>query len=531
MLLRFFTTVFLALLLCTGCSKKEDKHSTLRLNFSCDIETLDPRRTNDETSANLLNMLYEGLLRTGPEGQLLPGLAERYEISSDGLTYTFFLREAMWSDGTPVTAYDFEYTFKRILSPEFLTKVKSKLYCIRGAEAAGMGRGSIDGVGIHALSEKKLQIELARPTPYFLNLVAMWNYFPVRTQIDKTSPSWTRQVALQSYCGPFVLKEYKPDDCFILEKNPLYWDVENVAIDRVEISVIGDAHTELELFEQGDLDWSGQPLSRGLPLDALDPLKRSGLLKASSPNRVYFYLFNTQAAPFNNEKLRRAFSYAICRREVVDFIAGSSNRPALSFVPPAYVNAREELFADGNVSEARKLFNEALEDMGLSRASFPKLCISLFRSPVQEKVVQTIARQWEKAFGIPIEIEISDWSVHVSKIGSRDFQVLCVNWFPDFPDAMCFLDAFDSAGEDLTGWLNPKYSNLLGRAKRTSSYAKRTEMLSDAEQLLAQAMPAAPLYYNGPAYVISDRISGAFITEFNMVEFKWAKFASESDAL
>lgn len=531
MLLRSIATFFVALILFTGCSRKEAKRSTLRLNFSCDVETLDPRKTYDETSANLLNMLYEGLLRTGPDGSLQPGLAEHYEISPDGLTYTFFLRDALWSDGSAVTAYDFEYSLKRILSPNFLTKVKSKLYPIRGAEAAATGRGLIEGVGIHALSEKKLQIELARPTPYFLNLVAMWNYFPVRAQIDETTPSWPRQIAAQSYCGPFILKEHKPDNCLILEKNPLYWDVANIAIDRVEISMTVDAHTELELFEQGELDWAGQPLSRGLPLDSLDPLKRRGLLQAASPNKVYYYLFNTQKAPFNNEKMRRAFSYAICRSEIVDFVAGSGNRPALSFVPPAYVNASEELFSDGDVAEAKRLFNEALEEMGSSRASLPKISISLYRSPVQEKVVQTIARQWEKAFGIPIEIEIAEWSVHVAKIGSRDFQVLCVNWFPDFPDAMCFLDAFDSAGDDVTGWLSPKYSNLLGRAKLTSSYATRTHILSDAEKMLAEAMPAAPLYYNGPAYVVSDRLTGAFVTEFNMVELKWAKFTAEGNAL
>lgn len=531
MLLRSAASIFLALILCTGCSRKETRRSTLRLNFSCDVETLDPRKTCDETSANLLNMLYEGLLRTGPDGTLQPGLARRYEISPDGLTYTFFLREALWSDGAPVTAYDFEYSLKKILNPNFLTKTKSKLYPIRGAEAAATGRGSINGVGIHALSEKKLQIELARPTPYFLNLVAMWNYFPVRAQIDETTPSWPRQITAQSYCGPFILKEHKPDNCLILEKNPLYWDETNVAIDHVEISMTADAHTELEFFEQGELDWAGQPLSRGLPLDSLDPLKKRGLLQTANPNKVYYYLFNTQKAPFNNAKMRRAFSYAICRREIVDFVAGSGNQPALSFVPPVYVNANEELFADGSVAQARRLFDEALIEMGLSRTSLPQLTISLYRSPVQEKVVQTIARQWEKAFGIPIGIEISEWSVHVRKIGSRDFQVLCVNWFPDFPDAMCFLDAFDSVGDDITGWLSPQYSNLLGRAKQTSSYAKRTHILSDAEKMLAQAMPAAPLYYNGPAYVVSDRLTGAFVTEFNMVEFKWAKFTAEGDAL
>jgi len=531
MLLRSFASLLLAVILCTGCNKKREKCSTLRLNFSCDVETLDPRKTFDETSANLLNMIYEGLLRTGPDGSLQPGLAERYEVSPDGLTYTFFLRETTWSDGTPITAYDFEYSFKRILSPEFFTKVKSKFYPIRGAEAAATGRGSIDGVGIHALSEKKLQIELTRPTPYFLNLVAMWNYFPVRAQIDEVSPSWPRQLAAQSYSGPFVLKEHRANNCLILEKNPLYWDAKNVGVDCIEISIIVDAHTELELFEQGELDWAGQPLSRGLPLDALEPLKRQGLLQAANPNKVYFYLFNTQAAPFNNEKMRRAFSYAICRHEIVDFVAGSSNRPALSFVPPAYVNAGEELFSDGNVQEAHRLFEEALLEMNLTRTSFPKLSISLYHSPVQEKVVQTIARQWQKAFGIPVEIEVAEWSVHISKIGSRNFQVLCINWFPDFPDAMCFLDAFNSSGDDVTGWMNIKYSNLLDAAKRTSSSAKRSQILSEAEKMLGEAMPAAPLYYNGPAYVVSDRLKGAFVTEFNMVELKWAHFVSEGDAL
>lgn len=531
MLLRSFLTLFSLLLLCSGCNKKEDTRSTLRLNFACDIDTLDPRKTYDETSANLLNMIYEGLLRIGPDGKLGPGLAERYEISSDGLIYTFFLREASWSDGAPITAYDFEYSLKRILYPDFMTRAKSKLYPICGAEAAATGRGSIEGVGIHALSERKLQIELARPTPYFLNLVAMWNYFPVQAQIDEVTPSWPRQVAAQRYCGPFILKEYHPSHCLILEKNPNYWDSESVEIDRIEISMIGNAHTELELFEHGELDWAGQPLSRGLPLDSLEPLTRSGQLKTASPNKIYFYLFNTQKAPFTNEKMRRAFSYAICRHEIIDFVAGRGNQPALSFVPPAYVNAGEELFHDGDVKSARMLFDEALREMNLTRSSMPKVTISLYPSPVQEKVVQTIARQWQKAFDIPIEIEIAEWNVHISKIGAGNYQILCINWFPDFPDAMSFLDAFDSFGDNVTGWVNNKYSGLLQAARRTSSHTKRTQLLSQAEQALAEAMPAAPLYCNGPAYVMSDRLSHAFVTEFNIVEFKWAKFAPEGDAL
>jgi oligopeptide transport system substrate-binding protein len=288
----------------SGCTREEKKkaRSTVRLNFSRSIESLDSRRTNDEVSANLINMTHEGLLRINLKGDPEPAIAERYTISSDGCTYTFYLRKSNWSDGAPLTAHDFAYAIKSALAPDFVTSIKAKYFPIRGAEAAALGKGPFDAVGIYALDDQTLRFELARPTPYFLELVSSWNYFPVRKNMDEKSASWSTDISSHAFNGPFMIESYLPGNRISLVKNPSYWDAHNVALEAIEISELGDSHTELELFEQGDLDWAGQPLSTGLPIESLEPLRKSGKLKTAPTSKTYFYCLNALSPPLHTQK-------------------------------------------------------------------------------------------------------------------------------------------------------------------------------------------------------------------------------------
>jgi oligopeptide transport system substrate-binding protein len=227
--------------------------------------------------------------------------------------------------------------------------------------------------------------------------------------------------------------------------------------------------------------------------------------------------------------MRRAFSLAVNRTEIVEHIAGGGNAPALGFVPPVYSAAGADLFIDRAVQQARALFEEALSEMGLDRSTLGPIRISVYPSPVQEKVVQTVARQWEEAFDIKVIIEKSDWSAHLTKLTQKDFQVLCINWYADVPDASTFLAAFDAEQDNLTGWEDERYSQLVRSVATELDTDKRTELIARAEKYLIEAMPAIPLYYNGPSYLINDRLRDVGVSELGLIEFRWASFKPEAD--
>jgi oligopeptide transport system substrate-binding protein len=469
-------------------------------------------------------MLYEGLMRLDKEGKLALALAQSYSLSSDKKTYTFTLRDAKWSDGSPITAYDFEYSWKKILSPDFETPIKHDLYIFAGGKQASKGEIPFDDVGIRALDEKTLQVTLAYPAPYFLDMIASTPYFyPAKARIDEIEPkafSSTKGI----YSGPFILSRYRPGHSIRVEKNPHYWDAESVKLDAIEISCLSDMHTELALFERGELDWAGQPLSLGLPIDAIDQLQKEGLLKTAKPSKLYLYFFNVDTPPFNNVKMRKAFSLAINRGDIVRHVTQGGQQPALGFVPTIFAKHRGTYFKDNDVKEARRLFELGLKEMGKTRETLEPIKINAYSASIQEKVAQTVARQWEAAFGVPIKIETSEWSVHIDKLYNKDYQALCVNWFPSVRDPICFLEIFSPEREGIANWKDVSYSKLLDRSNHLQNTSERNATLVEAEQMLVDYMPAAPLYFNGANYLLNDRLKNVYVSEFGIVDFKCASF-------
>lgn len=525
---RLTAVIFMCLfvgLFAAGCSKKQAKDlKTAHLNFGRNVYTLDPRKAEEESSQNLTLMLYDGLTRLDKDGKLQLALAESYTLSSDKKTYTFTLREAKWSDGSPITARDFEYSWKKILSPDFDSPIKHDLYIFAGAKQASKGELAFDAVGIQALDDKTLRVTLEYPAPYFLDMIASTPYFyPVKADIDtlKTNAfNSTKGI----YSGPFTLTRYKPGHSIRVEKNPTYWDADAVKLNAIEISCVSDMHTELALFERGELDWAGQPISLGLPIDAIDQLQKEGRLKTAKPSKLYLYFFNVERAPFNNVKMRRAFSFAINRADIVEHVTQGGQKPALGFVPTIFAKRSGDYFKDNDVQEARRLFELALKEMGKTRETLEPIRINAYSASIQEKVAQTVARQWEEAFNIPIKIETSEWSVHIDKLYNKDYQALCVNWFPSMRDPICFLEIFSPEREGIANWKDATYSKLLDRSNHLQDVHERNATLIEAEQMLIDTMPAAPLYFNGANYLLNDRLKNVYVSEFGIVDFKCASF-------
>ena len=332
-----FFALCCSILACTACSRQNAPQPTsvLRISTEGEAQTLDPRRARDLPTATVIHMLYEGLLRNGADGQPAPAIAESYSVSPDQMTYTFILRPSAWSNGEPVTAADFEETWKTLLAPSFPSPNAYQLYPIRGAQAAKEGRASTDAVGVRAVDDKTLVIELEQPTPYFPSLLATHFFYPAHASLrhapSDASSSSGSQIATN---GPFALEKWLKHNELTAIPNPHYWDRSNVHLDQISLILL-DNPTALQLFQRGELEWTGSPLST-LSIDALASLKKQGGLEVMPAAGTYLLRINTEKPPFTSPKMRQAFALALNRADLVGACVAGKPNPRLWNCPPLF---------------------------------------------------------------------------------------------------------------------------------------------------------------------------------------------------
>lgn len=325
LIITFVVTVF-NLKSCNDSGERQ----VLKIALPFDIRSLDIALAHDNNSSHVMNMVFEGLMRRDFNDRPKPAIAESYDVSRDKKNYVFYLRDCKWSDGTEVTAYDFEFSWKRSLDPssKFLTQTPYYFYPIKNAKLCLTGQISIDEVPIRAIDEKTLSVELEYPAPYFLDIVALPCFFPIpKHEIEKDSRWGANENMVCN--GAFKIKSWKKGNNIKVIKNPSYWDQNNVHLDAIEISVVEDSRTALLMYEKGNLDWVGSPFMRvsyDVSSDILDCEYEDVL--------TYWFFVNTEKYPLNNKKLRQALSYAIDRRAIVDNIFQNCGIPATSPLSP-----------------------------------------------------------------------------------------------------------------------------------------------------------------------------------------------------
>ncbi len=515
----------------SGCSKPErpnEKEQIVRLNIHSEPPTLDPRLVTDNVSQNVTTMLFEGLMRQMPDGSITPAIADEVRVSEDKKTYTFHLKDSLWSNGDPLTADDFIESWKWILSPKSNTEIAYKLYIIKNGKAVKEGKLPPSKLGVKALSPHTLIVELEYPAPYFLELVSSGNFYPTPTRIFKQNPDWANNAGPDFVSnGPFKLDVWDHNNRLQLSKNPNYWDDEAVRLKQINIAMVEDANTELSMFEDGELDFAGSPLSIGLPTDAIPALKASGKLHTMPMASIYFYVFNTKKPPFNNDKIRRAFAYAINRHDIVEHITQSGQVPAMAIIPPSLNPVdNAHYFQDANITEAKKLFDEGLKALKLTRETLPKITISYNTSEGHHKIAQAVQQQWKQTFGIDIALENLEWKVYLDKLQARDFMVARLGWIADFGDPITFLDTFELGDnpQNPSGWENPRYKELIEEIRQTANTTERNKLIGESEELIMEEMPIAPVYFHANNYLINPRLKGVYINKLGFIDFRWAYF-------
>lgn len=510
----------------TSCQKKkpaaENQERWVRLNLKNEPATLDPRKGGDVISSHMHFLLFEGLVHLNPDSSISPAQAKSFEISENGTVYTFIMRDAVWSNGTPITAYDFEKSWKDILDPSFPSVCAHLLYPIKNAEAAKKGNVPLNEVGIFARDEKTLVITLEKPTPYFLDLISFCVFFPVNGQNDNEHPDWAHNAGEHFVCnGPFILKEWKHNNEIVAMKNPDYWDTSRVRPDYIHFSMIDNEITALQMFENGELDMVGEPLSP-LPTDALPSLLKKGILQKFPVGGTTMITFNVDKVPFNNAKIRKAFAYAIDRDAIVKNITQTGQLAALNAIPPILKNNRNHaFFKDNDKVQAKALLEEGMKELGISREKF-KECVHYYSSSdINHKIAQAIQQQWLDVLGVHVKIENLEHKVLMDKLMKRDYSFAQSLWCAQYNDQMNILERFKhkTNAKNYPNWENPEFIRLL-EASFYENGSKRAEMLELAEGIFLNEMPICPIYHWDMTYIVQPGLNNVGITPIGDIVFE-----------
>lgn len=486
------------------------------LNMTEDPLSLDPRMVRTIKDLTIQKLLFEGLMRMDREGRPLPALAETVEISDDKLYYTFHLRDAKWTNGDPVLASDFIYAWHSLLDPKFPTDCAHMLFPIKNAKQIKEGKYTQDSLGAFAKDDQTLIVELENPTPYFLELLSLPITFPIHPKIASKDQFVSN--------GPFRLEKWTPETTFELKKNETYWEKEKVFLEGVVLSVVADNTTESLLYEKGELDWLGQPLSTNISTELLAQLRENNKLHSYPVAGTFWLKYNTLKAPFDNVKLRQALSYAISREKLITHILRGAQQVAREVLPPS-IALNDALFEDHNVDLSQKLLKEYLAEKNLTAETMPEITLSYNPSERNVKIVQFVADEWRKALGLTIKLEAVELQYYRQKVRVGQFEVGTGEWIADFNDPIAILELFKykDNGINDTGWHNDEYSLLLEKSKTTLCKKGRNTLLAAAEKILVDSMPVAPLYHYSFDYVKREGVEDVVLSPLGSADFKSAR--------
>lgn len=484
-------------------SSKPKEPQVLRLTADADPPDLDSATTLDGNSFNVLNNVMEGLTRLDGNNRPQPAMALDYpHISKDQKTYTFRIRKAVWSDGQPVKAQDFEYAWKRVLNPATQSKSAIKLYPILNAEEYNTGRARAEDVGVKALDDHTLQVTLKHPIPYFLSLTASATYLPQRKDIvEKHGKNYAKSPDKMVYNGPFVLSNWKHEQSFQYKKNENYWDKEHVALDRVDVKIVKDYTKAVGLYLSNKLDVA--PLNSRIYEGFKNNKERVTIMRGA----VMFMMFNTQNKFFSNPKIRKAFQLSIDRQQLVNEVLNNGSVPAGGMVPPTISAYNGQPFRNQTKDylefdpvKARKLLKEGLNEEHLDQV--PKRLILNVNDDDRKRIALFLKEQLAENLGVEILINPLQLRQKIGMEKKGIFQFTLVRYIGDYNDPMAFLEIATSKSQVNFGrWNNRAFDLLILKSKRNRFYEDRNKDLIKAEQIVINDVAVVPLYYEAQSFL------------------------------
>ncbi|MFA6119534.1 MAG: peptide ABC transporter substrate-binding protein [Parachlamydiales bacterium] len=489
------------LLIIQSCKNNTLVKDQITLNIGSEPQTLDPRKVRDINSINIAKTLFDGLMRASKDGSVQCAIADRYVIDADGKQYTFFLKESFWSNGEKLTAYDFEYSYKKALSIDFVSPYAFNLFVIKNAKLAKAGKISSDEIGIKALDEKTLVIQLENPCPYFLNLLTMPIFFAVNKDIDQRNPNWFLDDKEFVSNGAFKLSRFKHSDYIEAKKNDLYWDAKIVKLKKIKMLMM-TPDAELGMFEMNKLDIAGSPFST-LTVDSLKKLKNDKNFCILPFYGTSFIRVNT--LKINDPHFRKALVNGFDRKKIIEHILQGGQKQSTKLVPT------DETF-----------------DIPIIKDDFASktVTISYISSDRAHILAQALQRDLEDNLKIKVKLQALERKTFLDRLGSLDYELALSSWIADFDDPIDFLNVFkykDSSTNN-TGWENNKYTDLLEKSEITVDKCKRDKILVEAENILLNDAPIIPICHLAQNLLKKESIKDLFIYPNGFIDFKYAYF-------
>ncbi|MBL9208307.1 MAG: peptide ABC transporter substrate-binding protein [Opitutaceae bacterium] len=508
-----------------GCKPSTPAGSlqVIHVGNSTEPADLDPQTVTGRPESDIIRTLIEGLVIPDPQTlEPRPGVAERWEVSSDGLTYTFHLRaDALWSDRRPITSKDFVDSWKRMLTPALGAEYAYNLYVVAGAEDYHKGKVTdFAATGFQAPDARTVRITLDHPTSYFLNLLLHTSWYPVPLHVvekfgglARKGTAWTRA---ENYVGngPFVLKEWRQNQKVIVARSPTYWARDRVKLDEVHLYATDNADTEERMFRTGQLD-----IARQVPLSKIDTYRAEnpGVLKVEPFLATAYVRVNTKRPHLADPRVRRALALAIDREALCKNVLRATKFPARSLTPPGIAGFNPpEGFAD-DLAAAKALLAEAgyPEGRGLPpvEALYPT-------SDNGRIIMEAIQQMWRKGLGIDARLLNQEWKVYLDTLNTLNFDVCWSAWVGDYADPMTFLDLMTTnSGNNRTGWSNADFDARVEQARRTAGLAPRQDIYRQLEEILARESPVLPLYVYSSVTLVSPKVVGRYPTSLDIHPF------------
>ena len=503
-------TIVIFVLSCGG--SKTGKGSTLVLNSGSSPDSIDPQLTTGISGGTVDDLIMQGLLRKDKDGKSVAGLAEKWDVSPDGLKWTFHLRKGLkWSNGDPITANDFRAGWIRALDPKTAAGNANMLFMIKNAEEFNGGKANADQVGIKVIDNETLEVELSKPTPYFDDLLTFKAYMPLNEKFYKeTGEKYFTEADKTISSGPYILKSWKSGKDAVLEKNPDYWDAANVKVDKIVLKFTEDTNASFSAFKNKELDVTK------ITYQQVKEMNNDPRLVSANDGGVWYLLFNTKVKPLNNAKIRKAIVMAINRKELVENILENSERYTEKFVPAGIgIKGLEKDFSEEvptvapafNVEEAKKLLAEGLKEEGLSK--FPDTEIIFGDSGNVKLIAEYIQESLRKNLGVEFKLSGMTGKERVARSKKRDYAITIHNWTGDFLDPITYLDLFDSKNPNNRGdFTNAKYDALVNIAKSTADPKVRIPAMIEMEKIISEEVPVGILFQRKKTYLVDPKVKG-----------------------
>ena len=516
----------------------------LTIQLGPDVESIDPALNSAVDGANYILFAFDNLLKMDKDGKVVPGLAEKYEVSDDQLTWTFHLRDGLkWSDGSALTADDFVYSWQRLVDPNVAAPyAQTVLGMVEGYDDA-IGRPDADGnttvdpdptkLKVEAPDEKTLIVHMAKPTPYFDKLAAFVSLSPVKKDVVEANPDgWSIDPKTYISTGPFKLTGWEPGSYLMFEKNENYWDADSIKLDGIKCLLMQDQNATFSAYESGDA-----LMIKDVPTQEITTLKERTDFHIDPILGTYYLDLNTTLDEFKDPKVREALSLALDRKYISETITSGTYTPASGFVSEgvtdwdgsawqdnitdksAYINIDDHA---GNLAKAKELLKEAGYENGVG---LPEMVYSTNDASYHKKIAEYLQQAWGE-LGLKVQVNIVEWKSFTPQRRSGNYQIARDGWVMDYNDPSNILElALTGNGNNNAKYSNPEFDALMSKAATEKDPQTRFGYLHQAEDFIMKDTAMVPLLYYNDFYLQSDKITGSWHSPDGFWHFEYADIA------